>query len=166
MGLMDILGQYAASAQPQANTSAHFDEVASQAPAASVGSALASMFRSNSTPSFGETVGTLFGQSNPQQRAGVLNQIVQSLGPAALGAGGGVLSRLLGNSGNAGSLPTITPEQASRVSQTDVTGLASHAERQNPSVVDTVGSFYSQHPALVKTLGVAALAAVMGHMRT
>ncbi len=166
MGLLDILNKYGGSTQPQADTSAHFDEVARQADPASLGSALSSMFRSNSTPSFGESVGNLFGQSNPEQRAGVLNQIVQALGPAALGAGGGILSKILGNSGSASTaLPTITPAQASQLSPADVTGLAAHAEQQNPSIVDTIGAFYSQHPALVKTLGVAALAVAMGHMQ-
>jgi hypothetical protein len=45
------------------------------------------------------------------------------------------------------------------------TGLATHAEQHNPSIVDTVGAFYAQHPALVKSLGVAALAVTMGQMQ-
>jgi hypothetical protein len=166
MSFMDILNKYAGVPQPQADTPAHFDEVAQSAPAPSLGGAIASMFRSDSTPPFGQSVGTLFNQSNPQQRAGLLNQIIQSLGPAAaMGAGGGILSRVLGAAGSSGASPTVTPEQASQVSASDVTALANHAEQQNPSVVDNVGSFYSQHPALVKTLGVAALAVVLGHMR-
>jgi hypothetical protein len=125
------------------------------------------MFRSDATPPFGEAVGSLFDQSNPQQRAGVLNQIVQSLGPAAaMGAGGGILGRILGggNKNTSGATPTITPEQASQLSPADVTTIAAHAEQQNPSVVDTVGSFYAQHPVLVKTLGAAALAVALNRM--
>jgi hypothetical protein len=165
MGLLDVLNKYAGSATPQADTHAHFDEVAQQASPASLGSALSSMFRSNSTPPFGQTVGNLFDKSNPQQQAGVLNQIVQAMGPAALAASGGILGKILGGSAPANAVPTITPEQASKVSPADVTGLATHAEQQNPSIVDKVGSFYAQHPAVVKTLGVAALAVVMGHMQ-
>jgi len=166
MGLLDILGEYGKSPQPQGDTPAHFDAVAAEASPSSLGSALTSMFRSNSTPPFGQTVGNLFGQSNPQQQAGILNQIIQSLGPAALGAAGGVLSRVLGaQTPSSGALPTVTPAQASQLSPADVTGLATHAEQANPSIVDTAGSFYAQHPALVKTLGVAALAVVMGHMQ-
>jgi hypothetical protein len=166
MGLMDILSQYAGSPAPQANTAGHFDEVAHQAPAGSLGTALASMFRSDATPPFGQTVGQLFGQSNPEQRAGVLNQIIQSLGPGALAAGGGILAKVLGTAGGATSAPpTVSPDQASRVSPDDVTTIATHAEQQNPSIVDRLGSFYSQHPEVVKTLGVAALAVAMGHMQ-
>jgi hypothetical protein len=165
MGLLDVLNKYTGSSAPQADTHAHFDEVAQQASPASLGTALSSMFRSGSTPPFGQTVGNLFDKSNPQQQAGVLNQIVQALGPAALGAGGGILGKILGSGTPANAVPTITPEQASKVSPADVTGLATHAEQHNPSVVDSVGSFYAQHPAIVKTLGVAALAVVMGHMQ-
>jgi hypothetical protein len=166
MGLMDILKNYAGAAtQPHADTETHFDTVAQTAPPGALGSALSSMFRSDSTPPFGQTVGNLFGQSNPQQQAGVLNQIIQALGPAALTAGGGILSRVLGSNAQSSVPPTVTPAQASQVSPADVSVLASHAEQHAPSVVDAVGSFYSQHPALVKTLGVAALAVAMGHMQ-
>lgn len=166
MSLIDILKQYAGAPQAQSDTPAHFDEVARSAPAESLGTAITSMFRSNSTPPFGQIIGTLFNQSTPEQRAGVLNQIIQSLGPAASGAGGGVLGRILGTSGASGPIPTVTPQQTSQVSPSDVTTLATHAEKVNPSVIDSVGAFYSQHPALVKTLGAAALAVALSHMRT
>ena len=164
MSFLDILSKYAANPQPQPETVNHFDEVARTAPPASLGNAITSMFKSNDTPPFGQAVGSLFSQSNPQQRAGVLNQIVQSLGPAALGAGGGILSRMLGSGNSAGAVPNLTPEQASQVSPEDVNVLATHAEQQHPSIVDRVGSFYAQHPTLVKTLGVGALAVAMSHM--
>jgi len=35
--------------------------------------------------------------------------------------------------------------------------LAAHAENANPSIVDSLSSFYAQHSSLVKTLGGAAL---------
>jgi hypothetical protein len=164
MSFLDILTKYAGKPQPQPDTVNHFDEVARTAPSASLGNAITSMFRSNDTAPFGQAVGSLFAQSNQQQRAGVLNQIVQSLGPAALGASGGVLSRILGSGNSAGAVPSITPEQASQVSPEEVNALATHAEQQHPSIVDRVGSFYAQHPTLVKTLGVGALAVAMSHM--
>jgi hypothetical protein len=46
--------------------------------------ALAHAFRSDQTPSFPEMVSNLFRQSNPDQRAGLLNQIIGAIGPAAL----------------------------------------------------------------------------------
>ena len=164
MGLLDILQQYAgnAMAAPPADTDTHFDEVSRQVPHQDLGNGIAAAFRSDATPPFGQMVGQLFDRSNPQQQAGVLNQLVQSLGPAAAAAlGGGALGRLLGT----GATPaTITPEQASQLSPADVGSIAAHAERQDPSIVDRVGSFYARHPTLVKTLGAVALSAVMGHL--
>lgn len=108
-------------------------------------------------------VGSLFGQSNPQQQAGVLNQLVRSLGPAALSTvAGGVLGRVLGNSGAAS--PTITPAQATQISPTDVSAIAEHAQQQDGSILDRVGAFYAPHPGLVQTLGTAALGIVMRNM--
>ena len=106
-------------------------------------------------------MGSLFGQSNSQQQAGVLNQLIQAIGPGALsGVAVGVLGRVLGGQ----SAGTITPQQASQLSPSDVNAIAEHAQQQDPSIVDRVGSFYAQHPTLVKTLGAVALSAVMGHL--
>ena len=165
MGLMDILNQYVnPSAAPNSNVNEHFDQVAQQASPADLGQGIAAALRSNATPAFGQSVGSLFGQSNPQQQAGLLNQLVQSIGPGALsGVAGGVLGRILGSSAG-GATPTITPAQASQLSPQDVSAIATHAQSQDDSIVDKIGGFYAQHPTLVKTLGADALSAVMGHL--
>ena len=164
MGLLDILQQYAgnALAQQQGNVHQHFDEVAPQVSQQDLGSGIASAFRSDATPPFGQMVGNLFNNSNPQQQAGLLNQLVQSLGGGNLSSvAGGVLGSLIGT----GATPAaITPEQASQLSPGDVNAIAAHAEKQDPSIVDRVGEFYAQHPTLVKTLGAVALSAVMGSL--
>jgi hypothetical protein len=72
VGLMDILQQYTANAGGSADAHQHFDEVARQAPPEVLGQGVADAFRNDQTPSFGEMVGQMFGQSNPQQQAGVL----------------------------------------------------------------------------------------------
>jgi hypothetical protein len=99
-------------------------------------------------------LGSLFNHSNPDQRAGILNQLLGSVGPGALGG----LSSLLGG-GN-----SVTPDQAAQVPPQAVQQLAEHAQQKNPSIVDLASSFYAQHPGLVKTLGAGALALVMSHM--
>jgi hypothetical protein len=164
MSLLDILNQYAGSAQPQSDTATHFDTAAQQAPTGALGGALASMFRSDATPAFAQQIGQLFNGSNPQQQAGLLNQILQTIGPSALAAGGGVLGRVLGTNGAPGSMPTITPEQASQLSPADVQAIAAHAQQHDPSIIDRAGAFYAEHPTLVKSLGLAALAMTMNHM--
>jgi len=167
MGLLDILNQYVnPSTAPTGNVTEHFDEVAQQAPPQDLGRGIAAAMRSDSTPPFGQLVGNLFGQSNPQQQAGVLNQLIQSIGPGALsGVAGGILGRVLGG-GSSSGVPTITPTQASQLSPADVNAIATHAQNQDGSVVDKIGAFYAQHPTLVKSLGAAALAVALGHMRS
>jgi len=81
------------------------------------------------------------------------------LNAAGPGAAGGLLGGLLGQGSG-----QITPEQAQQVSPEAVHDLAQHAEKNNPSILDTASSFYAQHPTLVKSLGTVALASVMSHM--
>jgi hypothetical protein len=161
---MDILNQYTGTPRPQPNTEAHFEEVARSASPTDLSSALSSMFRSDATPSFGQLVGSLFEKSDPQQRAGLLNHLIGSLGPEAAGAAGGVLGKALGPEASTAIEKGATPEQASQLSSSDITALAAHAEQGNSSVVDRVGSFYAQHPSLVKTLGGAVLAVALGRL--
>ncbi|MGZ8993214.1 MAG: hypothetical protein ACXW16_04290, partial [Burkholderiaceae bacterium] len=93
MNVMDILKQYA---ERPTDTETDFDEVARQVPPDVLGSGIAQAFRSDQTPSFGEMMGSLLSGSNVQQRTGLLNQLIQAVGPAVLsGAAGGVLGRLL-----------------------------------------------------------------------
>jgi len=156
MSLMDILNQYASNAMPHSSaTSDHFDTVAREAPRDALRQGLADAFRADSTPSFGEMFGSMFGQSNPDQRAGALNQLLRSLGPGVLSAlGGGILGRL----SHSGGSPSLTPEQASQLSPQQVQEIAARAEQHDPTVLDRVAGYYADHPQVVKTLGSAALA--------
>ena len=165
MALMDILKQYVeASTSPNADTASHYDQVAQQAPADDLAKGIAASLRSDATPSFGESIGTMFGQSNPQQRATLLNQLLASIPPGALaGLLGGPLGSVLGAAGG-GAAPTVTPDVAANVSPAQASEVATHAEQHDPTVVDRVGSFCAQHPDLVKTLGAVALGMVMNRM--
>ena len=55
----------------------------------------------------------------------------------------------------------MTPQQAQQISPDDVQGLAEHAQKQDPSIIDRASEFYAQHPTLVKGLGATALAMIM-----
>jgi hypothetical protein len=77
MALLDILQQYSDPARARTDRiDDDFDEVVRQAPPRELGSGVAEAFRSDATPPFGQMIGNLFGQSDPQQRAGILNQLV------------------------------------------------------------------------------------------
>ena len=163
MGLLDIanmLSNYAGvnAAAPPASTQQDFAHAAQVAPPEHLASGLAAAFQSNQTPPFSQMIGQLFSQSNGQQRAGILNELLATAGPSL--AGGGLLSGLSGML-NGGA---VTPQQAQQVSSETVQQLAEHAQQQDPTVVQRAGQFYSQHPQLVQVLGAGALALVMSHL--
>jgi len=156
--LSSVLKQYSGgSNQDSANVGEHFDQVAQAVPQGAIAEGLSSAFRSDQTPAFGSLIGNLFGQSNGEQKAGVLNNLLGALGPGALSqiAGGGALASLLGGA------KEITPEQAQNISPEVVQQLATHAEKTDFSIVDRVSVFYAQHPTLVKTLGGVAMSIVL-----
>jgi hypothetical protein len=152
--LTDVLNQYRnSSTQNSANASEHFDQVSQAAPPNLIAEGLAAVFHSDQTPAFGNLVGSLFSQSSGEQKAGVLNQLLASVGPSALSqlAGGGALASLLGGG------KQVTPEQANQISPDVVQQIATHAEKSDPSIIDKASAFYAEHPTLIKTLGGAAL---------
>jgi hypothetical protein len=180
--LGNLLQQYMGGAAGADNTRAEedFDRVAQAAPREAVAQGVTQALRSDQTPPFPQMVGQMFGQSNPNQQAGMLNQLIAAAGPSLLGmlagrggAGlggmggglgglGGMLGNLLG--GASGGQPQITPEQASQLSPEQVQEIAQKAEQENPGVVERMGDFYAEHPNVVKGLGGAALAIALAHM--
>jgi hypothetical protein len=158
MGLMDILQPYAAR---PTSTEHDFAEVAPQVPPDVLGDGLAQAFRSEQTPPFGNMVGQLFGNSNPQQRAGLLTQLLATVGPALLGR---LASGALGRFAQGGGATQVTPDVASQVTPDQVNEIAAEAEKKDPGILDRIGGFYAQHPDVVKGLGGAALAIALGQI--
>ena len=162
--LLGMLQQYtnASPANPPASTQQDFQNVAQAAPSDHIAAGLADAFRSNQTPPFPEMLANMFNQSNGQQRAGILSQLLASAGPGlAAGVAGGLGAQLAGLLKGGGS---VTPQQAEQISPEAVQQLAAHAQTQNPSIVDQASSFYAQHPQLVQGLGAGALALIMSHI--
>ena len=168
--LGNLLQQFTGTSANPAQAEQHFDQVAQAAPQGQLSQGLSQAFRSDQTPPFPQMAAQLFGNSDPTQRAGMLNQILSSIGPGVLASlAGGAVSGGLGNLFGGGATgqqttPQITPEQAAQMTPEQVRQIAEQAEQHNPSVVDRMGDFYAQHPALVKGLGGAALAIALGHM--
>jgi hypothetical protein len=156
--LFGMLQQYAGgAADSAANPERDFDDAANTASHDHLASGIAGAFRSDGTPPFAQMISSMFSNSDGQQRAGILNHLLSAAGPAAAS---GVLGSLLGGQTNS----QVTPEQAQQISPEAVHDLAQHAEKNNPSILDTASQFYAQHPTLVKSLGAVALASVMSHM--
>lgn len=129
------------------------------APQQSLAGGLAQAFRSDQTPAFPQMLSSLFSNSDGQQRAGLLNQLLATAGPGLLASAlPGPLAALL----KGGS--QITPEQAQQIPAESIQEIAAHAEKANPSIIDQVSGFYSQHPKVVQALGAGALAMIMSHV--
>src|SRR5277367_1747350 len=152
--LGNLLKQYTsggAAAAPAPDVHAHFDQVTQAAPASAISEGLTAMFNSDKTPAFGQMLSTLFNNSTGEQKAGMVNQLLSSVNPA-------MLTQILGAAGVAASgTSQLTPEQAQKLSPDAVQQLAAHAQSSNPSVVQSVSTFYAQHTTLIKTLGGAAM---------
>jgi hypothetical protein len=58
----------------------------------------------------------------------------------------------------------LAPEQAQQIPTDAVREIAAQAEKQDPSIIDQIGSFYAEHPTLVKTLGGAALSIALAKL--
>ncbi len=161
----NVLQNYSQGSQPAAagDVDSHFNQVAQTAPPADLASGLAAMFHSDQTPPFAQMISQLFNNSNPAQRANLLNTLLSS------SAASGILSQLAQSAGV--SLPSgvgggaqITPETAARITPEMVQQAATHAEQHDPSIIDRVSEIYAQHPTLVKTLGAAAMTIALSHL--
>ncbi len=152
--------------QQPADPHGQFESAAGAAGSVGLAHGLGEAFRSGQTGSFGQLVSHLFGQSNGQQKAGLLNSLF-SVTPSSLA--NEVLGMVHGGGGQPVGNQPVTPEQASKVPPEAVEKLAEHAQQHDGSVVDKVSEFYAQHPAVVRTLGVGALtfltSRIVGGMR-
>ncbi len=146
-GYDDLIADIRIGGQQQSDLHSEFDRLSASAPKSSLAGGLAEAFKSDQTPSFGQMVSHLFSHSDGQQRAGLLNQLLTS-GPSGLA---GELAGML-RGGN-----QVTPEQAQQVSPEAVQQLADGAQQHDPSIIDKISEYYSEHPTLVKTLGIGTL---------
>jgi len=159
MGIFDnldhLLKQAAGGNAPEPEVHAAYDQVAQAVPQNELADGLAHAFKSDQTPPFEKMVADLFARSTPEQKAGMLNQLMAALGPQGL-------AQLHAQTG--GSATPVTPEQAQQVSPQAVQTAAQDAVRKDPTIMDTAASFYAQHPTLVKALGAGALALLLSRI--
>jgi len=163
MSILEDIGKLASgSGASGAELHAAFDEAAKNVSHGTLAEGLAHTFNSPETPPFEQMLAGLFRQSNPDQKAGVLNQVLGTLGS---GQASQILASL-GFDGAAGAVAGggVAPQQAQEVPPQAVEELAKRAAAKNPSIVDQAAGFYAQHPALVKTIGAGALAFLMSRI--
>lgn len=164
---MDSLGgmlkQVAGGNASPADIHATYDQVATAVPNGALADGLAHAFKSDQTPAFEQMVSGLFNQSSGEQKAGILNQVLATLGSGGVTqalAGGGGLVGLAGVLGGG----SVTPQQAQQIPPEAVQVLARQAAQKDPSIVDKAAGFYAQHPTLVKSIGAGALALLMSRL--
>jgi hypothetical protein len=139
-------------------SASQFGQVAQNAPDDVLAKGLSAAFASDQTPAIGNMVSQLFGQSNGAQQAGMLNQLLGTLGPGLMsGLAGGALAGVMRP-----GQTQITPDQAAQLTPQQVQDVVNHANDVHPGVADQLGQFYAQHRSLINTLGgVAATVAMM-----
>ena len=155
--LGNLLGQYlGGGAANPAQAPDDFERATQAAPRETIAQGVIQALRSDQTPPFPQMLAQMFGNSSPDQRAGMLNQLIAGAGPGLMGKLGGLFG------GNA--VGRVTPEQASQVSPEQVKEIAEKAQQENPGILDRMGEFYAEHPTAVKAIGATALAVALGAM--
>ena len=169
MGLLDVLNQYQHRQNPPPpHVFDDFDRVAREADPEDIGYGLEEAFNDDDTPPFEEMVGQLYDRSDDDTRAGLLNEIVNSLGggqAVATAAGGGLLGGVLGDlMRRRQGRQTLGPRDARNIPASDIQAAAREAKLQNPGVVQKISRFYARNPQMVQVLGQAALSILMSGM--
>ncbi len=160
MAVKDIVNRYQSKSDAHPNdTATHqdFQQVVQSAPPDAVANGIAGMFKSNETPPFADLISNLFGQSNPDQKAGLLSHLL-SVVPSSAVAG------LPGLGGLLGADRQTAESAASQLSPEQVRQLAANAEARDSGIIEKVSGFYARHPGLMKAVGGVALTVAMKHM--
>jgi hypothetical protein len=159
MGLLDqfsdIPQQYSGGGAPSnpGDAAQHYQQIATQLPPSALSGALGAIFRSAQTGTFGQNISSMFGQSDPNQRAGILNTM--------LAAGG---SDILAKLGLSPGTTQVSPQQAQQISPAAVEEAANHAQSHDPSIIERASGFYAQHPTLVQAMGAGAALIALQHL--
>jgi hypothetical protein len=98
---------------------------------------------------FGQMVSQRFLISNAQQRAGLLNHLLDDVSPDMQAALGGSIGQLLKQNGHT----RLTAEQAANLTPPQVAEIAVTAVQHNPGIIGRVNAFYEDHPELAHKAG-------------
>ena len=159
MGLLDdmkgMLSQYAAGEAPAGEAGAHFQQLAQSVDSGTLAQGIAAAMRSDQTPPFAQMVSQLFASGSGDQKMAMLNTLLSSVSPeqrtqlSSMIPGLGSVSAAMG----ASAASAMTPEA--------VRTLAQHVEKNDSGIVEKMSALYAAHPALVQTLGSAAMTIAM-----
>jgi hypothetical protein len=163
MGLLDdikgLLSGYKAGEAPAGDAAAHFQQVAQSVDSGTLANGIAAAMRSDQTPPFAQMVSQLFASGNGDQKTAMVNTLLSSVSSgqrtqlASMIPGLGALAAGSGASAAASAASALTPD--------NVKTLAQHAEKNDAGIIDKMSTLYAAHPALVGTLGTAAMTIAM-----
>ena len=162
MRTLEDLGRLASGRISESQIYEIYDETIREVPRTTLAEGLSEAFRSDQTPPFEKMVTGLYRQSNPAQRAGLINQILATLGAA--GAAEALPSGWMRSFPGVLRGVRVTPEQATQVPPEEVEVLARKAANQSPRVLEKAADFYAHHPVLVRGIGAGALALLMSRI--
>jgi hypothetical protein len=158
VGLLDdvknAVSQFSSGGGSAQDLTAQFHQMVGSTDPSVLSQGITAALASNQTPPFAQMVSQLFANGSADQKAGMLNTLLGAASPEIRAK----LSALI--PGAAGGSP-ISGGLASALSPDVVHSVAAQMEQHNPGVIDKMGSFYSQHPTLVKSLGTAAMVVAM-----
>jgi hypothetical protein len=158
MGLLDdvknVVSQYASGSGSAEDVTAQFHQLVGSAEPSALSQGISAALSSRQAPPFAQTVSQLFASGSVDQKAGMLNALLGAATPD-------MRAKLAAMIPGAAAGGPITGTQAASLSSDVVQSVAQQMQQHNPGVIDQMGSFYSQHPALVKTLGTAAMMVAM-----
>src|SRR5262249_6694685 len=158
MSLLDnvanLLSQYTAGTASEEQAGQHFQQLAQSADAGVLAQGISAAMRSDQTPAFANIVSQLVTNASGAPKAGVVNALLSAASPALQSQFASLLT-------GAPSNMQVSEQHVESLSPSDVAAMAQKVEAHNPGIVETMSSFYAQHPALVTTLGSAAMAIAM-----
>jgi hypothetical protein len=167
MGIFDnlsnLLHQASSGNASEPEVHAAYDQVSQSMPQEAVADGLAHAFKSDQTPPFEQMLTEMFSRSSPDQKAGILNRLIAAAGPAGLAQLRTAMGEGVRTATGAGGA-SVSPQQAQQVPPETIRTVAQEAARKDPTIMEQAASFYAQHPTLVKSLGVGALAMIMSRM--
>ena len=137
--ILEAFKQYtgaAATANPGPAVGEHFDQVSSAVPALTLAEGVTHALNSNSAGGgLGQALSQSFTQGTGEQKAGILNTLVASVGAATAGRYLGSPAAQALNSGS-----PLSPQHAQQIAPSAVQQLADQAAQSDNSVVNRLGA--------------------------
>lgn len=157
MGLLDsmkdMLAQYT-SGTGTGNAEADFHKLAQSVDAGTLAHGIAEVMRSDQTPPFAQIVAQLFVNASTDQKSAMVKALLSAVPVDQQGQLAAMLGAPAPGTASSGVPATMPSKDA-------IAKIAQKAEQTGAGVIEAMSNFYAQHPALVETLGSAAMVIAM-----